>query len=143
MPPKLTYTQFKDLVRKHGEYASAMLIGLYTRYLEGDLAQCVAEALTPNASPNQPTPAVIVPSLVVKTKQRPEAKNLADRFAQIRAILTKRGQPMNLDQIATAMDFTVSHTQKIMSKMVDQNLVLVTRARGQGMQYRYSLPEVK
>jgi len=129
-------------MRKCGEYTNARLDGLYLRYLEGDVAQCVAEALAPNASQNQPVPAVIVPSLVVKTKQRPEAKNLADRIAQIAAILGKRGQPMNLDQIATAMDFTVLHTQKIMSKMVSQNLVLVTRARvGQGLQYRYSLAE--
>lgn len=127
-------------MRKHGEYTNARLDGLYLRYLAGDVAQCVAEALTPNASPNKPTPAVIVPSLVVKTKQRPEAKNLADRISQIKAILRKHDQPMNLDQIATAMDFTVLHTQKIMSKMVSQNLVLVTRARvGQGLQYRYSL----
>ena len=136
---KFTYPDFRDAMRKHGEYANAMLMGLYTRYLNGDIAPCVAAVITPKNASTEPMP-VACDSPTDVYAERPEVKNLADRMTQITQILEKHGQPMSLDQIATAMDFTVEHTRKIMLKMGAQNLVLVTQARvGRASQNRYSL----
>jgi len=134
---KLTYPDFRDAMRKHGEYTRARLDGLYMRYLNDDIAECVADALTPKPA-IQTVPVATVPP-EVKANPRPEVQNFTNRVAQITKVLATHGQPMSLEQIATAMDFTVEHTRKIMLKMGARNLVLVSQVKvKRALQNRYS-----
>ncbi|MEC7121103.1 MAG: hypothetical protein VXW65_14545 [Pseudomonadota bacterium] len=145
MTEKLTYPAFREALRKHGEYSNAMLMGLYARYLAGDIAPCVAAVLTPKTAkkPEQVARRIspLSESVLTERQRKYEEKRLA-RKQKILQMLSRKA-PMDAYQIALELGIVPEYAMQILRQLKAEKLVLVRKAsmaRG-GAKNMYSLSE--